>query len=391
VTKRKPSLSTAMAFMSEEAQDRIREQAGVMAPLPLMSVLPDPAQPRQLLPGDLAEGLTKGELNPVAALQAWMKQARAENASPAFRRSVQELERLADSVAQHGLINPISVRRVPGHLSVPERVKYLIITGERRYWAHVLLMSEERKIQEGVETNEPDRIKATIASEGISVRAHQILENLLREDIDAVEKATGFMSLRQELSGRDPSTAEGEVNHGSPLVSWRQVEKTLGVSKRYRIYVMSILNLSEEAQAVIKKQGLTERMVRPISQKLSRHPDLQMQVLRRILAWQKEGEDGIDRPLTASVETFVDSLVAREERKLQRAETGEVDEKISPQQLHTRLKATLKALDSLGDSEVLSMAEALANSMAFVADLHKLEQQVSRLLAAIEDHRVEAK
>jgi hypothetical protein len=382
-----------MAFMSEEAQDRIREQAGIVAPLTLMSILPDTAQPRQLLPADLSDGLAKGELTLAAALQAWMKRAAAEDAPPALRRNVQELQRLAESIAQHGLINPISVRRVPGHLVVPEGVKYLIITGERRYWAHVLLVSEERKIQEGVETNEPDRIKATIASEGISVRAHQILENLLREDIDAVEKATGFAALRQELSGRDPSTAEGEVNHGSPLVSWRQVENTLGVSKRYRIYVMSVLNLSDDAREIIREHGLTERMVRPISQKLRKQPDLQVQVLNRILAWQSKGEDGVDRPLTASVEALVDSLVVREERKLQRADAGDAAQKIGPQQLHNRLRAMLKALNSLGDSGVLSMAEALANNeanTAVVADLQKLEQQVTRLLEAIEARRADA-
>ena len=276
MTKRKASLGAAFDLMSEQAQDQIREQAGVVSSLPLEAILPDPAQPRQLLSSEMIQAIYKGELTPAAALQQWMQQGRDKNAAPALKRNVQELNRLADSIAKHGLINPISVRRSPKRVSVPEGVKYLIITGERRYWAHVLLATEERTIQEGVETHNPDRIKATIASEGVSIRAHQIIENLLREDIDAIEKANGFVALRQELSGQDASIPSDEVNHGSPsrLVTWKQVEDTLGVSKRYRIYVTSVLNLSDEAQAIIHANGLTERAVRPVSQKLKKHPDL---------------------------------------------------------------------------------------------------------------------
>ena len=51
---------------------------------------------------------------------------------------------------------------MPGNTPVPAGVNYLIVTGERRYWAHVLLAVAERKIQEGLETRNPDTIKATI-------------------------------------------------------------------------------------------------------------------------------------------------------------------------------------------------------------------------------------
>jgi len=383
VTKRKASLSTVMAFMSEEAQDQVREQAGVVSPLPLQSILPDPAQPRQLLPQDLAGDLVKGVVTPAAALEAWRARAAAEDAPPALKRNVHELGRLADSIAQHGLINPISVRHAPGDMGLPADVKYLIITGERRYWAHVLLTAEERAIQEGVETSQPNRIKATIASEGISVRAHQIVENLLREDIDAVEKANGFKALRWELSGRDPDKAgAGEVNHGSPLVSWQQVEKAVGVSKRYRIYVTSVLKLSSEAKTIISQHGLTERMVRPVSQKLRDNPDLQLQVLNKIVSWQKgDDEEGPDRPLTAAIETLVDNLVARHEKKAQ----APVAAVIGPRQLHTKVRGVLRTLDQLGDAGMLGMVEALNSeaNKAVVADLQALEQRLDELLEAL--------
>jgi hypothetical protein len=394
MTKRKPSLGAAFDLMSEQAQDQIREQAGVVSSLPLEVILPDPGQPRQLLSNELIQAIYQGELTPAAALQQWMQQGMDKNAAPALKRNIQELSRLADSIAKHGLINPISVRRSPKRVSAPEGVKYLIITGERRYWAHALLAMEERTIQEGVETRNPDRIKATIASEGVSIRAHQIIENLLREDIDAIEKANGFVALRQELSGQDASVPSGEVNHGSPsrLVTWKQVEDTIGVSKRYRIYVTSVLNLSEEAQAIIHANGLTERSVRPVTQKLKKYPDLQVKALQQVVSWQQEGasNDDPNQTITAAVDSLADTLLLREERRQLRASGETTSETLGPEQLHSRIKSALRLFEQLGESEMLGMAEALANSKSsttLVSDLRSLEQYLSQLLDAVEEQK----
>ena len=107
--------------------------------------------------------------------------------------------------------------------------------------------------------------------------------------IDASEKAQGFLALRYELSGIafTPATKVNEgVNHGSPLVKWTQVEEALNVSRRYRQYVTSVLRLSDEAQAIVRKHRLSERAIRPISQKLGNRPDLQVAALNHLVAWQ---------------------------------------------------------------------------------------------------------
>ena len=311
-----------------------------------------------------------------------------------MKRDVGELRRLADSIAKHGLINPISVRRIPARMSAPEGAKYLIITGERRYWAHMLLQLEEREIQEGVESKTPERIKATIAPEGISVRAHQIIENLLREDIDAIEKAAGFTALRQELSGLDVTIPGDEVNHGSPsgLVTWKQVEDTLGVSKRYRIYVTSVLNLSEEAQAIIRANGLTERAVRPISQKLKKRPDLQVQALQQVVARQQKSPSswGPDQSPSFTVDDVVESLLLREERKQKRTASESASQPISPEHLHARIKSALRLFERLDEPEILGLAEALANSETgepVLADLQALEMRLNKLLNAVEEQK----
>lgn len=394
MAKRKASLSPVVDLMSEEAQDQLREQAGIVSSLPIETILPDPDQPRQLLPAILIQAVYAGELTPAAAIEEWTQQGADASAPPALKRKIQELNRLADSISKHGLINPISVRRRPRQAAAGPGVKYLIITGERRYWAHVLLAVQERKIQEGVETRNPDRIKATIASEGISIRAHQIIENLLREDINAVEKANGFVALRQELSGQETGALEEEVNHGSPskLVAWKQVEEALGVSKRYRIYVTSVLNLSDEAKALIRDNGLTERAVRPISQKLKKYPDLQVKALQKVVAWQQEGasSDEPNQAITAAVDSLAETLLLREERKQLQAGSKPDAGGPSPSLLHGRVRSALRILERLKESEMLSLAEALANSESnadVVADLQSLEQYLTQLLDVVEQQK----
>jgi ParB-like chromosome segregation protein Spo0J len=209
VAKKKTSLSQTLfgqidpyGTTSEELSSPALEEPQIT--LPVERIRPDPNQPRQLLPPALSEALATGRLTPIEALGAWLKQAE-ESGSTAAQRPVRELRRLATSIAQHGLINPITVRTTSAEESLSPHTMYVIVTGERRYWSHVLLTIEGRSIQEGSKVIDPSQIKAIIVQAGVSVRAHQLIENLMREDINAVEKARGLWALRYELSG---------VNHG---------------------------------------------------------------------------------------------------------------------------------------------------------------------------------
>lgn len=368
------TFSTVTDFMSPESQAQLRERAGILSPLPLVSILPDPRQPRQLLPGDLAAQMHSGELTPAKAMAEWQKRARANEADQALKRDLDELGRLADSIAQHGLINPISVRRVPGNTPMPKGVNYLIVTGERRYWAHVLLALAERKIQEGLETRSPDTIKATIAPEGVSIRAHQIVENVMREDIDAVEKAQGFQALRYELSGIDEA-AEGGVNHGSPLVKWGQVEKALNISERYRQYVTAVLNLDPHAQEIIRRHRLPERTIRPISQRLGKQPELQIEALNRIVAWQAEnaGEDQ-GQAVTKAVAALVENMLAREERRAARVTAAPVSKQAQQAALlQSKVEVTLQFLERLDEEGRAHLARELRSKEGYVETINEME------------------
>ncbi len=261
----------------------------------LLSIRPDPNQPRSLLPPDLVGLFENGLMAPKAIMREWPK-------SP--NKALTAIIRLADSIAQHGQINPISVQATQSSLP---GVKYLIVTGERRWWAHVLLLTQGRLIIEGETRTPADKIKINVVTKGVSIRAHQLIENVVREDLDAVEKAHGMWALRYELSGKNYSSILPTSAQEKYLVGWGEVERSLGVSSRYRQYVTSVLKLTPDALRLVAEYGLSESTIRPITQKLYKHADLQMQALRQLVAWQ---EDGAKHSLVKEVKQLVESLVA---------------------------------------------------------------------------------
>lgn len=291
--KKRRELSTVFAFMSEpEPNQAPEDEDGLVS---LWEIRPDPDQPRTLLPILLDEQFKSNQLTAQEAIKAW--QALGSS-------SFENLRKLADSIAQHGLINPITVQLAPQESTA----KYLIVTGERRWWAHVLLASEDRHIHTGKTTRSAEQIKISLTAEGTSIRAHQLIENLIREDLNAVEKARGMWALRLELSG---TPSDVLVNLASPppnLVPWTEVEKALDISSRYRGYITAALQLTDEAQRIVQEHQLSESLIRPIVQKLSKEPELQMKALEQLLAWQ-EGEDA-PRSLTRAVRQFVQELLA---------------------------------------------------------------------------------
>lgn len=182
----------------------------------------------------------------------------------------------------------------------------------------------------------------------------------MREDIDAVEKAQGFLALRYELSGIDETT-EGGVNHGSPLVAWKQVQDALNISERYRQYVTSVLNLDLRAQEIIRRHRLPERTIRPISQRLGKQPELQIEALNRIVAWQAENADEDQgQAVTKAVAALVENMLAREERRAARATAVPVSkEERQVAVLQSKVEAMLEFLESLGDEGRAQLVEEL--------------------------------
>jgi hypothetical protein len=349
---------------------------------PLDDIRPDPDQPRRLLPNDLAEAVNRGEIQPAEAVHKWIKRS-GDDPDSTLARETRELQRLASAIEQHGLINPITIR--PAGKDVDH---YLIVTGERRYWAHVLLTMEGRTIQEGDTSQLPNKIKAAVVPPGISVRAHQIVENLMREDINVIEKAHGLLALRLEMSDdayRRHSVPDGlDENNNPKLVSWKQVEESLDVSRQYRLRIISVLDLSEKAQQLIDRHNLAEATIRPIIEKLKPYPDLQLKALHQIVAWQEaeaRGE-GEGRQIVPSVRVLVDRLLLSQQAPgVSRGKVEGLDFNKFRQQVRGTLRV-IEKLDARARQDLVRAAESKTGA-DLVNDLQTLRDNIDQVLAGL--------
>lgn len=95
-----------------------------------------------------------------------------------------ELDDLAAAIKANGLIQPITVRAVG-------RGQYVIIAGERRWRAHVLL----RGRQGGERFAKIACIVVTSAQHTVDIRCTQIVENIQRADMHILEEADAFVEL----------------------------------------------------------------------------------------------------------------------------------------------------------------------------------------------------
>ncbi len=384
-------------------------EAPAVQRLPLNLILPDPNQPRQLLPDTLHQALYAGRLTPAAVMTAWLQQA-AENKHPATVATIAELRRLASSIAQHGLINPITVRLVEDE-ELPPPVTHLIVTGERRYWAHILLQVEGKQIQEGDTRQPADEIKASLTADGILIRAHQIIENLMREDINVIEKAHGLWALRYELSydayrrhspPQDPAAAEPasadddayrrhsmpNYPEDMPLVPWRRVEESLDMSRQYRARIINVLKLSEASQQLIHEHDMAEATIRPVIDKLKDYPALQLAALQQLLAWQQDEENNEGgRRIVPSLKAFVDQLVHQAEATPNRTLKSVPTTTLAVGRLRQKVRGTTRFLSKMTLRELDALAEAIdqdTDREQIVQELTILRQHIDTVLSKAE-------
>ena len=108
------------------------------------------------------------------------------------------LQELAASIGQYGLIQPITVRRLPSGY-------YQIIAGERRWRASRMSGLTEVPVRV-IEAD--DRRTAELA----------LVENLQREDLNPIEEARGYRSLMHDFGLTQEETAQS-VGRSRPAVA----------------------------------------------------------------------------------------------------------------------------------------------------------------------------
>ena len=205
-------------------EDEPKEQNGPYQMLPIYKIEPNPNQPRR-------------EFDP------------------------EELEALSRSIALHGLIQPLTVRELPNGY-------YQIIAGERRWRAS--RMAELREIP-AVVMEADDRKTMELA----------LIENLQRQDLNAVEEAMGYKNLMQEY-GLTQEQVASQVGKSRPAVAnalrLLQLEPTvLEMVEQDKIsagHARAILTLPEKKQPEVAQKvanlGLSVRQTEMICKNLTK-------------------------------------------------------------------------------------------------------------------------
>lgn len=136
-----------------------------------------------------------------------------------FRR--EELESLADSIRQKGVIQPLIVRRKPG------RDAYEIVAGERRWRAAQLAQLHEV----------PVVVRDLNDTEVLEVA---IIENIQRADLNAIEEALGFRQLMTRFGHTQEKLAEA-----------------LSKSRSHVANLLRLLSLPEDVQELVREGKLS--------------------------------------------------------------------------------------------------------------------------------------
>src|SRR5665213_430499 len=164
------------------------------------------------------------------------------------------LKSLAESIRQYGVLQPLVVTRADVELPGGGlQSAYELIAGERRLRASKLIGLREIPvvIRAGAET---DRMKLELA----------IIENLQREDLNAVDRARALGQL---------------VEFG---LSHSEIGAKIGMSREYVSNTVRLLNLPEHMQQAIVNREMTEGHARTILM-LAGKPEEQETLVKEIV------------------------------------------------------------------------------------------------------------
>ena len=211
-------------------------ETGRVVFLPIRSIRPNPAQPRKI-----------------------------------FREEA--LDELADSIRQHGILQPLSVRRVGNN--------YELISGERRLRAAELA---------GI-TDVPC-ILMSMDDKASGFAA--LVENLQRQDLDFIEEAIGIRRLMQEHD-----------------ISQDQAARLLGKSQSAVANKLRILRHSDTVLNTLRESGLTERHARAL---------LKLRTEEEILA--AISQIAKQTMSVAQAERYIDSLLTEKAEKTAKTNVG---------------------------------------------------------------------
>ena len=207
-----------------------------------------------LLGDDVMKTESSGSLSlPISQVETCSSQ-------PRKRFDDESLQELADSISQHGIIQPLTVRKLSSGY-------YQIIAGERRWRAARLAGLQEVPV---IVIEADDRKAAELA----------MIENLQREDLNPMEEAAGFQSLiesyhmTQEEAAQRVGKSRSAVTNALRLLGLTpSVRKLVEEGKLSAGHARALVPLSpslqESAANAIVSGGLSVRQAEALVKRLS--------------------------------------------------------------------------------------------------------------------------
>ena len=195
-----------------------------------------------------------------SSLSLPISQVETCSSQPRKRFDDESLQELADSISQHGIIQPLTVRKLSSGY-------YQIIAGERRWRAARLAGLQEVPV---IVIEADDRKAAELA----------MIENLQREDLNPMEEAAGFQSLiesyhmTQEEAAQRVGKSRSAVTNALRLLGLTpSVRKLVEEGKLSAGHARALVPLSpslqESAANAIVSGGLSVRQTEALVKRLS--------------------------------------------------------------------------------------------------------------------------
>lgn len=156
----------------------------------------------------------------------------------------ERLEELAASIKAEGVLQPIVVRYDE------KRDVYIIVHGERRWRASQIA---EQKTIPALVRDVPEERRLL----------QQLMENVVRDDLNAIDRAAALRSLREQLGN----------------VSWEQVAEAVGIKRSRLFQLLGTEKLPEKAQDDIQSGRLSEKQ----SRALQGLPESRQDALRELI------------------------------------------------------------------------------------------------------------
>lgn len=199
---------------------------------------------------------------------------------------------LAESIKEHGVIQPIVVRKISD--------KYEIIAGERRYKASVLA---GKTTIPAVITNLDDKNSAEIA----------LIENVQRQDLTPIEEAISYKKIldmgylnQSDLADKLGKTQSTIANKLRLLNLAEEVQEALLEQKISERHARSLLKLNEKQQKIMLERIISERLtVRKTDEEI-----------KKLLENSPEEDENPEKKLETSLEVLDLGLEGKEEQKM---------------------------------------------------------------------------